>query len=120
MDKKEIYNSIVNWENEHGESFVDHFNSDIKESTFMAWCLGKCYISSDKFNKWMQSYLEEKLESKDPNYYLYDSDGGEVEFAVVTSEEWTMEAQDEAHKILAEFISEIDIYISRFNKFINS
>lgn len=118
MNKENIYNKIVEWENEHGESFVDNFGHLIKENTFMTWCLGRNYITPKKFNQWIQHFMKDKLEATDPNYYLYDSDGGDIEFAVVISDEWNMESQDEAHKILAEFISEIDIYKERLLEFL--
>lgn len=120
MNKEDIYNEIVEWGNENAESFVDYFNSDIKEVTFMSWCLGKGYLTREKFNKWVESYSLDEIESVGPNYYLYDSDGGDVEFAVVISDEWNHNSQDEAYKILSEFISEVDIYILRFKKFIDS
>lgn len=117
MNEEEIYNEIVHWENVNGEDFIEHFGSRIRENVFMAWCLGRRYIPSFKFDKWMQSYMGEKPESKDPNYYLYDSDGGEIEFAVIISNGWNVESQKSAHKIIAEFISEINFYKVQFYDF---
>lgn len=122
MNRDDIYQSIVKWESEHGESFLDQgFN--LNELTFMTWCYGKNYISKDKYNHWVSAYLRNNIEAKDANYYVYgvsDYVGDDASaFAVVTSNEWNKVDQEQAYRILSEFISGIDVYIERFKKYIN-
>lgn len=119
MNKEFIYKKIEKWSRDAGESFVDYFGSSIHEVTFMSWALGKGYIDSVKYNKWAESFKANKLEAQDPNYYLYDSDGGDVEFAVVISDDWDNDEEAKALMILSEFISEIEVYQSKLQEFLD-
>jgi hypothetical protein len=119
MNREEIFAKINEWEAENGESFVDYFNSDIKAHTYIAWCLGRKYITPLQFDLWVEAYGKNALEADDPNYFVYNEDNDEdVPFAVVISEEWNEDDQDRAYGILAEFISEISIYKERFIEFL--
>lgn len=120
MNKEEIYNSIVEWQWEAGESFTDNFNSDIHPLTFMTWCLGKGYLTTEKYNMWGKAYRNNELEAEDPNYFVYNEyEDEDCMFAVVISKEYNEEDQEKAFRILAEFISEIDIYQERLQKFLD-
>lgn len=118
MKKEEIFNIIVKWEQDAGESLLDQgFN--LKESTFMTWCFGKGYLSRKQYNDWLSDYTENKLEAIDANYYVYNEEGDYgVNYAVVISDEWNVEDYNKAYMILSEFISEIDIYIERLKEFV--
>ncbi|PLS19203.1 hypothetical protein CVD28_01990 [Bacillus sp. M6-12] len=120
MNQEEIYQEIVNFEQRAGESFLDQgFN--LHELTFMTWCYGKGYLTKEKYNLWVNGYQEDTLEATDANYYVYapkDHYGDDVPFAVVISEEWNEKDQEKAHRILAEFISGIDLYVDRLKEFV--
>ena len=121
MDKENIYNSIIEWQKEAGESFTDYFNADIHPLTYMTWCLGRGYLSPEKYNMWAEVYRKNKLEANDPNYFVYNehSDGNAM-FAVVISDDWNDQDQEKAFRILAEFISEIEVYQRRFQIFLDN
>lgn len=119
MTKEEIFNLIIEWEQDAGEDLLDQ-GFDLKESTFMTWCLGKGYLNRKKYNDWLDDYTENKLEAMDANYFVYNDDGEYgAPYAVVSSNEWNKNDYEKACMILAEFISEIDIYIDRLKKFIS-
>lgn len=116
MEKQEILDMINQFEQNHGESFLDQgFN--LNERTFMPWCLGKGYINRNQFNLWVENM--DTLEGCDANYYVYATNGEDVPWAVVSSEDWNEEDQQKAFTILAEFISEIDEYIKRLINYCN-
>lgn len=117
MEKQAIFEAINKFEQDHGEAFLDQgFN--LNERTFMSWCLGRGYLNPNQFNLWIENM--ETLEGSDANYYVYNSQNQyeDVPWAIVSSEDWNREDQDKAFMILAEFISEIDIYIERLKKYI--
>lgn len=119
MNKAEVYKKICDWEDNAGESFTDYFNSDIHALTYMSWCLGRGYLSSKQYNMWAKAYRQNELEATDPNYFVYNSETDEdAMFALVISEEWNEEDQEKAYRILAEFISEIDVYVLRLLEFL--
>jgi hypothetical protein len=119
MNKQEIYESVMEWQMEAGESFTDYFNSDIHPLTYMSWCLGRGYLSPEKYNMWAKAYRKNELEATDPNYFVYNEYGDEdAMFAVVVSEDFNEEDFEKAFRILAEFISEIDIYQDRLKRFL--
>lgn len=120
MIKEEVFSKINEWEEENGESFVDYFNSDIHALTYMSWCLGRGHITPEKFDLWAEAYNANNLEAEDPNYFVYNAEDhrGDVPFAVVISAEWNREDQDKAYGILAEFISEMKVYVGRLKAFL--
>lgn len=71
MNKEEIYNSIALWQIDVGESFTDRFNSEINALTYMTWCLGRGYLTPEKYNMWAKAYRNNELEADDPNYFVY-------------------------------------------------
>ncbi|ASR79724.1 hypothetical protein JANET_45 [Bacillus phage Janet] len=115
MDKSKVFYAIIDWEHEHGESFVDRFGYLINAPNFMFWAHAKGYIDQYQFNEWEDMYPA--LEADDPNYYIY-TDDIDVEFALVVDEDRTEEEYHRAMKMLAEFISESKIYTERFEKFL--
>lgn len=116
MEKLEIYKKIMEWEQENGENFLDQgFNLNAR--TFMPWLFGRNYINRDQFNLWVENM--NTLEGNDATYYVYNFDGDYVSWAIVKSKEWNEEDQKKAYMILSEFISEIDEYIKRLERFIN-
>jgi len=120
MTKEQIIEKITEWESEHGESFVDRFNADINARTYMPWCLGRRYITPKQFDQWVIAYGNNEIEANDPNYFVYNEYNDEdVPFAVVISEEWNEADQNKAYLILAEFISEIAVYIGRLEEFLS-
>ncbi len=118
MDKNEIFKIINDWQMDVGEDFLDYFESNVRETNFMFWCLGRGHISQERFNAWVKEYgnagtlghsLSELL------YNCYDDDNG---FSVVHSDDWNQEDQDKAYMILSEFISEIKVYQRRLLEFL--
>lgn len=121
MNKSEVYKNICEWENEIGESFVDNFDSEIHPLTYMTWCLGRGYLSSEKYDMWSVAYQNGILEACDANYFIYSEKSSELPlFAVVVSDEWNEAEQEVAYRILAEFISEIRVYTIRFKDFLKA
>lgn len=117
LDKETIYNGIVEWEQEAGESFTDYF-SDINEVSFMMWALGRKYITPQQFNLWEEAFSKRELEATCFNYYLYSSNGSDVPFACVNDgHDWTEEGQEKAYRIFAEFVSESTTYQKRLKAF---
>lgn len=119
LTKEEIFNSIIEYNHEAGESFEDHFGHNINEATFMTWCLGKRYINPLQYDYWTRDQSDMKLEATDLNYYLYNAEDQEdyLIYAVVHSVKWNDKDYERAIKILSEFISEISIYQKRFQNF---
>lgn len=119
MEKQQIFDAIVKFQHDHGEDFLDQgFNLD--EKTFMTWCFGRKYITREQYNLWVDAYRHGQLEAIDANYYVYDWQGcKDVPWAVVITEDYEEEAWDKAFLILAEFISEIDVYIERLQKYVS-
>lgn len=115
MTPEDVYETLKDWELDHGEDLFDQ-GFDLNERTFMPWCLGKGYITSEKFNLWVKNI--NSLEACDANYYLYSSrDESDVAWAVVTSDEWNEADLDKAYRIVSEFISEIAQYTERLKEF---
>lgn len=114
--------SIREWEHKHGESFVDRFESNLKASTFMTWCYGKGYLSSEQYNEWLALYVADDFEADCANYFV-SSDGTDNTWAVVQYDESTDEAYEESYRreteVLGEFIDAIDLYKVRFEKFMS-
>jgi hypothetical protein len=118
MSKQEILAKMLQWEQDNGESFTDYFNADIKAHTYMTWCLGRKYITPEKYNEWLIAYGNNELDADDPNYFVYN-DQGEYgpSFAVVYSEEYNQTDHHKAYGMLAEFFSEITVYQKRLAEF---
>ncbi|PHE70582.1 hypothetical protein [Bacillus wiedmannii] len=118
MTKQEIFDAIMKFNQDHGEDFLDQgFN--LNELTFMTWCFGKGYITREKYNLWVTAYSNNELEAIDANYYVYDwQDCGDVPWAVVIGKDFEDEDWKKAMYILAEFISEIDVYIERLKEYV--
>lgn len=115
MTTQEIYETIKEWELVNGEDLFDQ-GFDLNEKTFMPWCLGRGYLTSEKFNLWVKNI--HSLEARDANYYLYSScDESAVPWAVVISDEWNEADLNKAYRIVSEFISEIDQYTARLKEF---
>lgn len=117
MTKLEIYNAIVNWQMEAGESFLDYFDGDFNAVSYMMWCRGRNYITVEQFNLWEEAYINGEDEADEAQSLVY-CDNEILPYAVVSAEQWTEEGQKFAFMILAEFISESVIYKNRLNKFL--
>lgn len=119
MNKEEMLKIIKDWEDEAGESFIDYFESNIKPITFMWWCKGKGYLDKYKMDLWIESYNNKTLEATCANYYI---SGYDVLFSIFPQ---TSEDDDENYKqeekgleVLAEFLTESDLYINRVKEFL--
>jgi hypothetical protein len=114
------YKDIKEFEKESGEFFLDQFE-DINPMIFMSWCLGKGYIKSSQFDKWVEAFNEDKIEALDPNYFVYsaiDHAGtGAAEFAMIVSPVWNEEDHDRSLHRVAEFIADIEGYRERLFDF---
>lgn len=111
MEKQEIFDKIVEWESEAGESFLDRFDGYLRANNFMFWCMGRRYISKENFGLWETDWRKNELEADCANYYVCSED---TPYAIIKSEDdW-----DKAHLIVAEFISESPTYIRRFKEFL--
>ncbi|MFQ3543474.1 hypothetical protein Q7A53_05260 [Halobacillus rhizosphaerae] len=118
LNKDDIYKVIINWQMEMGEDFLDYFESNLTIPSYMFWCLGKGYLSKERFNEWEKQKSLGNFESDSAMsvvYNHYDNDNG---FAVVHSDDWEEEKEKEAYMILAEFISESNTYKTRLNDFL--
>jgi hypothetical protein len=111
---------MLKFEKDTGEFFFDQF-PDINPMIFMSWCLGKGYIKSSQFDKWVEAFNEDKIEALDPNYFIYSaidhSGTGAAEFAMIVSPVWNEEDHDRALFRLAEFIADIEGYRERLFDF---
>ena len=118
MTKLEIYNSIVKWQMEAGESFLDYFDGDFNAVSFMMWCRGREYVTVEQFNLWEKAYIGGEDEADEAQSLVHDCHGENIPYAVVSEENWTEEGQKRAFMILAEFISESVIYQERLHEFL--
>lgn len=117
--KEEIFDLIIKYEHEAGESFVDRFGYNINEMLFMTWCFGKGYLSRKKYNLWIEAFKQNELEATDANYYVYNDEGEYgVPYAVIITDDWNEKAYHKAYMIIAEFISGFNMYQKRFTEFI--
>jgi len=115
MNKQEIYDSIVNWQMEAGEDFLDYFDSDLKAGSYMIWCLGRGHITVEQFNLWEE---DSSYYSDWASHYVHNCHGEDIPYSVVSEEDWTEEGQEKAYMILAEFISESVTYQKRLKEFL--
>jgi hypothetical protein len=119
VTKEEIFKKMMDYQKEAGEEILDG-RLDIHPLTFMSWCLGRRYISKEKFNVWARHFMEDELEATDSNYYVYDAeDMNGTPYAVVYSKETNDDDYHKAMMYLAEFISESDEYQKRLEELIN-
>ncbi len=119
LDVKEVFDAIIQYEHEVGESFFDRFGYNVNVPSFMFWALGRQYIGVVKFSEWEHAYNNGELEADDLNYYVY-TDDKDVTFAVVIDEDMEEETYHKALKIFSEFISESSVYTRRFEDFMAS
>lgn len=111
--KEEIFDAILEWEQEAGEDFVDYFNSYINEFNFMFWALGKGYITAEQF----RAYENDSFASGGTSFVL-----GDEEYSVVfedhDSDDWETPYR-KSREILADFFSASDTYQFRLDNFFN-
>lgn len=110
MDKKHIYKLIRNFEYEMGESFTDQNESIVNDKCLMFWMLGKGYIDGSKIVAYTKARFTEL------NNVLC---GYENEFALFPYGQCEEECHFKAMEILAEFISEVQIYQDRLKEIID-
>ena len=107
---------------EVGESFIDYFDTNINPASFMFWCLGKGYQSKEKFDLWQKDYINiGHLMSA--NNYICDHEQY-TPYAVFLKNEYMTEEEDKIEDkkglwVLAEFIASNQLYIDRFNNYVN-
>jgi hypothetical protein len=114
----ELANRIRNWEIDIGESFCDYF-TNINAPSFMFWCLGRGYLTKEKFNMWEESFSTNKHgKADDFNCFLYNEHNDpDAQFAVVISEDWNEHSSFVAFRIFAEFCLGSTIYMKRLEDF---
>lgn len=117
MSKEEIFKMINDWQMYAGEDFLDYFDSDVTETSFMFWCLGKGYINQDRFHSWEKAYDKTSF-GHSLTEFLYSYDNDDNGFSIVHSEDWEQNKQDEAYFILSEFISNSRTYQRRLLEFL--
>ena len=112
--KEEIYDAIISWEHDAGESFVDYFDGSLREGSYLFWCLGKGYITPEQFHAW----------EEDDMAFNNDIVFGQEKYSVVQEPEFVFNAREEfdqayekAMRILAEFLSLTNTYQYRVKKF---
>lgn len=120
MNKQEIYDKIVDWQMEAGEDFLDYFDSDLNIPNYMFWCLGKGYITADRFHNWEIAMKRGDYEAEWATSVVHSCHGDEDTkgYAVVWEEDWTEEGQEKAYGYLAEFMSESLTYQRRLQRFL--
>ena len=108
--QNEIYEAIISWEIEAGESFVDYFDSSLKEGSYLFWCLGKGYITPEQFRAWEEEEMA----------FNTDIVFGQEKYSVVQEPEFNYqdEAYEKAMYILAEFLSLTHTYQKRVDNFL--
>lgn len=118
MNKQDVYEKIVGWEREHGESFLDRFDGYLRAGSFMFWSLGRGYIDKERFALWEADYNADELEADDANYYIMND---EVPYALVdlAPGDYDEAKYEKAYEIVAEFISESPTYLERLDEFLN-
>lgn len=108
----EMYSDIRGYEIEHGESFLDHFDGDFGQPSFMFWCLGKGYIDAYKFDKWYEE--NERQWSCIGCELIY----GDEEYSIVKElDDWEA-PYEKAMRILAEFLVSTTVYQERVKEFL--
>lgn len=119
--QEQIQTLVQQWhevEHEIGESILDG-RFDLHPLTFMTWCYGRGYLTSENYNLWAADYIADKLEAIDSNYFVYSDDPEDVPYALVIDEEMASEEfYDKALSIVAEFILSIDIYQKQWKEFV--
>ncbi|UNA01450.1 hypothetical protein MG295_00033 [Bacillus phage vB_BcgM] len=118
MTEQKVFEAIIKYEHEVGESFLDRFGYNINAANFMFWARGKDYINVEQFAEWEHAFSNGELEADDPNYYVY-TDDEDVTFALIIDEEMEEETYHSAMRIVARFISESSTYTRRFTDFID-
>ncbi|MEK5036211.1 hypothetical protein MKY96_32700 [Paenibacillus sp. FSL R7-0302] len=115
MTKKEIYETIVDWQMNAGEDFIDYWGSNITIPSFMFWCLGRGYLTKEQLNAWEADYLSkdlfQQLYASEPNYFIGGS--GDSIYALCDHDTW-----EDGVEILSEFISESTTYQNRLKVFL--
>jgi hypothetical protein len=111
---EEMYEATRGYEIRHGESFLDHFDSDFSQPSFMFWALGKGYLTTEKFDAWHDEYMKP--------YYCDCGDRliyGDEEWSIVSDEdvEWEVPYK-KAFMILAEFLASTTEYQNRVEEFL--
>jgi len=119
--KEQILEAILKWEEDNGESFTDYFDANMNADTFIFWCVGKGYITTEQYRQWEKQYRQKISYASDLNSYLYNEDNDpDVPYAIVITEEFNQEALEKAFGILAEFIETSLIYQERFEEFLTN
>lgn len=117
ITKELVHKKIREYEVEAGENFFDGALA-VSPLSFMAWCLGRKYITPEQYDDWSVAYINNNLEGIDENYFIYNCQGEYgASFAPVVVDDWSEKSQEKADLILGEFISESKIYRNRFRKF---
>lgn len=113
MDKKHIYKLIRNFEFEAGEDFIDQNEHIVNAKCILFWMFGKGYINGDKI----------KIYGEDPNQnFIGLTDvlkGYEAPYSLFPYGECEEDCHFKAMEILAEFISECEMYQNRLMKIMN-
>jgi len=117
MTTQEVFDAIIGYEHQVGESFLDRFGYNINAANFMFWAIGRGHIDVPKFKEWEHAFCNGELEADDPNYYVY-TDDEDVTFALVIDEDMKEETYHKAIRIVAQFISESSVYTRRLEDFL--
>lgn len=118
MTVRNIYEKILKYEQENGESFIEEFDSNINPISFMFWCYGRGYITREKFLLWEDNFTKKKISAHCLNTYLYNEDGKNgPNFSIINSDEYNNDDYETALSILSNFIYSSNTYLERFNKF---
>lgn len=111
---EEMKKTIIDWEEDMGEDFLDYFNSYMNFPNLMFWAFGSGYISKAELNAW-----EADLQSMASESELLL--GGE-EYSIVKEDDFELwlDAVDKAYTILAEFLSSSTTYQRRVEEFVSN
>lgn len=111
MGTERIYKLIRAWEIEAGEGFFDYFEGSVNIVNLMFWMEGRNYISKKKLNDFCNN--SNKFIS------LWSAlCGYEDSFALFPYGECEEECMTKAISVLAEYISNNDIYEKRLEDFL--
>ncbi len=122
MNKEKILEKMIEFEIELGEDFFDQ-GFFLHPLTFMSWCLGKGHLTQEKYGLWNEDYRNNPNSSAhDPQDFVYnwEKDYVDAPYAIVVEEDYTDEGRVKAYSVVAEFISEIELYKDRFYEFLKN
>lgn len=83
-----IVDQIRDFELSAGEDYFDQNESVVLSLEFMSWAFGKGVLSAEKYNLWLEAYVDGDYQAESMTYCLSNEYDGEVEYSLY---DWTDE-----------------------------